>query len=86
MSDDEKNSIEAAVSELKEAIKSNEKAQIEDKLTALTNATSKMTERVYAKKSAEQQATGEAAAPDDAAKESDAGVVDAEFEEVNEDK
>ena len=86
LSDDEKNSIEAAVSELKEAIKSNEKAQIEDKLTALTNATSKMTERVYAKKSAEQQATGEAAAPDDAAKESDAGVVDAEFEEVNEDK
>lgn len=86
MADDEKQGIETAIAELKEAVKSNEKAQIEDKLTALTNASGKMAERVYAKKSAEGQPAQEASQPDQTAAQPDAGVVDAEFEEVKEDK
>lgn len=86
LTDDEKTGIEAAVAELKEAMKSNEKAQIEEKLTALTNASSKMAERVYAKKSAEGQAQQDAVQPEETATQPEAGVVDAEFEEVKDDK
>ncbi len=55
LSDDEKKDIETAISELKDAVKANEKAQIEAKLAVLTEASSKMAERVYAKKAAEGQ-------------------------------
>ena len=85
LSDDEKKDIETAIAELKEAVKSNEKADMESKLTALTNASAKMSERIYAKKAAEGQAQpGDAPQQDD--QKSDDGVVDAEFEEVNDDK
>ncbi len=86
MADDEKQGIETAITELKDAVKSNEKAQIEEKLAALTNASGKMAERVYAKKSAEGQSQQDASQPDQGAAQPDASVVDAEFEEVNEDK
>jgi len=86
MADDEKTAIETAVAELKEAMKGNEKAQIEEKLTALTNASSKMAERVYAKKAAEDQPQEGTAQPDASASQPDSGVVDAEFEEVKDDK
>ncbi len=83
LSDDEKKGIEAAIADLKEAIKTNEKAQIDEKVTALTNASAKMAERVYAKKSAASEAPQ--AQPEDAAASDTSGVVDAEFEEVKED-
>ena len=85
MAEDEKKGIETAIAELREAIKANEKAQIEDKLAVLTTASSKMAERVYAKKAAEGQASEGAASEEPAAKADD-GVVDAEFEEVKDDK
>ncbi len=59
MTDDEKKGIETAIAELKEAIKGNDKALIEDKLKILTEASGKMAERVYAKKSAEGQPSQE---------------------------
>lgn len=83
----EKTAIETAISELKEALKGSDKAEIEAKITTLTTASSKMAEKVYAKKAAEGKPAGDGA---DAATESsdknDSGVVDAEFEEVDEDK
>jgi len=86
MADDEKQGIEEAVAELKEAVKGNDKAEIEAKLEVLNKASASMAERVYAKKSAEGQTAENSA---DAADEGDAvqddSVVDAEFEEVNED-
>ncbi len=85
LSDDEKKEIETAIAELKEAVKSNEKADIESKLTALTDASAKMSERIYAKKAAEGQAQPSDAPQQDDQK-SDDGVVDAEFEEVKDDK
>lgn len=87
ISDEEKKAIEDAVAELKEAIKANEKAQIEDKLTALTNVSSKMAERVYAQKAAASEGEPHATQPEDttATDASGGGVVDAEFEEVKDD-
>ncbi len=87
LAEDEKKDIETAISELKDAVKANEKAQIEEKLAILTTASNKMAERVYAKKAAEGQADG-GAEPSATASEkpSDEGVVDAEFEEVHDDK
>jgi molecular chaperone DnaK len=83
LAEDEKKGIDAAIAELKEAIQGTDKAQIEDKIKILSEASGKMAERVYAKKSAEgqEQPSGE---PQEAPK-SDDSVVDAEFEEVKDD-
>lgn len=87
MSEEEKKSIETAVNDLKEAMKENDKAQIEDKLNVLTNASSKMAERVYQKKAAEgQEQSSEQPKEEASDKSSEEDVVDAEFEEVDEDK
>ncbi|KTD16760.1 molecular chaperone DnaK [Legionella jordanis] len=90
LSAEEKSGIESAIAELKDAIKGNDKAQIEDKLKVLTNVSGKMAERVYAKKTAESQAQNqtqtEGKKADESAKPADEGVVDAEFEEVQDDK
>lgn len=88
MEEGEKTAIEAAIAELKEALKTNEKAQIEEKLSHLTNASAKMAERVYAKKSAAAEPAEHATQPDEGATgtSSTEGVVDAEFEEVDDDK
>lgn len=88
LSDEERSSIENAINELKEAVKSNDKALIEDKLKVLTDASSKMAERVYAKKSAESQPGAADATAEQQAESthgSDDSVVDAEFEEVKDD-
>lgn len=85
LSDEEKKGIETAIAELKDAIKANEKAQMEEKLAVLTTASGKMAERVYAKKAAEGQAQAGAAEQSSTAKKADDGVVDAEFEEVKDD-
>ena len=91
LSAEEKANIETAISELKDAIKGNDRAQIEDKLKVLTNVSGKMAERVYAKKSTEnqtqsQEAPQEAKPSDEGGKKPEEGVVDAEFEEVQDDK
>lgn len=85
LSEEEKNGIETAVAELKEAVQGTDKAHIEDKIKVLTDASAKMSERIYAKKSAEGQAGQEQAQTHESAKPADEGVVDAEFEEVKED-
>ncbi|KTD24473.1 MULTISPECIES: molecular chaperone DnaK [Legionella] len=87
LSAEEKTSIEKAIAELKEAVKGNDKALIEDKLKVLTNASGKMAERIYAKKSTESQTAAQEAAQSDQTQhetKAEEGVVDAEFEEVKE--
>ncbi|MFJ1268294.1 molecular chaperone DnaK [Legionella lytica] len=88
LSEDEKKGIETAVAELKEAVQGTDKAEIEAKLKTLTDASAKMAERVYAKKSAEGQAQpgGAQEEPAHESAKADDGVVDAEFEEVKDDK
>jgi molecular chaperone DnaK len=85
LADDEKNGIEHAITELKEAVQGADKAQIEEKMKVLSDASGKMAERVYAKKAAEGQANAGEAPAQESAKAADEGVVDAEFEEVKED-
>jgi len=80
----EKESIEAAIKDLEEVMKGEDKDAIEAKTQALVEASGKMAERVYAQQSGQQ---GEGAAEGAAETTQAAGddVVDAEFEEVKED-
>ncbi len=88
----EKEKIEAAVKDLETAMKGEDKADIEAKTTALTDASSKVMERLYSQSGGDAAAAAAAAAG--AAGGAEAGgsanrdddVVDAEFEEVKDDK
>lgn len=87
VSADEKQAIEKAMEALKEAMKSDDKDLIEAKTKDLTEASAKMAERLYA----QDQAAGaqQAGATDGQAGSQQAkgdNVVDAEFEEVKDDK
>ncbi len=83
----EKESIESAIKELEEAMKGDDKDAIEAKTKALTEASGKMAERLYAQKGAEGGAAEETAeAQQSAGGKADDDVVDAEFEEVKDNK
>ena len=83
----ERQDVESAISALQEAMKGDDKDDIERKSEALSEKAGKLAERVY-----QQQSAG----PDDGAPPGDAGgsgnaratddVVDAEFEEVNDER
>jgi molecular chaperone DnaK len=79
----EKEKIEAAIKEVEEIIKGDDKDSIEAKTNALMEASQKLGEKVYAEQQAQQG--GAQAEPQDE-KPVDAEVVDAEFEEVKNDK
>ncbi len=89
LEDSEKTSIEAAIKDLEEAIKGDNKDDIEAKTKVLTDASAKMAERVYANQG---DATGTAGgagaegAAEGAQNTADDDVVDAEFEEVDDSK
>ena len=76
----EKEAIEAAVKEVEEALKGDDKAAIDSKTEALMTASQKLGEKVYADMQA-QQAAGAAGAAEQA-KPADDNVVDAEVKEV----
>ena len=80
---DEKAMIEAAIKEVEEIIKSDDKDAIEAKTNALMEASQKLGEKIYAQSQAE-SAHAEAGAQTE--KAVDAEVVDAEFEEVKNEK
>ncbi len=80
----EKESIEKAVEDLKEAIKGDDKEAIESKTQALAELSGKLAERLYANQAG---AEGEQPGADaGGGAESKDDVVDAEFEEVQDDK
>ena len=80
---EEKSAIESAIAELEDALKGDDKDAIEAKTQALTEASSGLAQKLYA-----EQAEGAAAAGGQEQGQSQAGddVVDAEFEEVKDDK
>ncbi len=83
--DDERAAIEAAIAETEDAIKGVAAAAMEAATTKLTEATGGVAQKMYAA----QQAAGEAAGAESSDAETDVpegDVVDAEFEEVREDK
>jgi len=84
VSAEEKASIESAISALDAAMKSDELSEIEAKTKALTDASSGLAQRMYAESQAGAGSTG-AGSRDTGASSSD-DAVDAEFEEVKDDK
>ncbi len=78
----EKKDIEAAIEALKESMKGDDKAHIDERTQRLAELSGKMAERLYAQK---EQAGGEAQ-QEQAQGGGKEDVVDAEFEEVKEDK
>ncbi|MGV8899877.1 MAG: molecular chaperone DnaK [Burkholderiaceae bacterium] len=84
----EKEQIEAAIKELEEVLKGNDKAAIDAKTAALSSASQKLGEKMYADMQAQQAAAGAAAGGADAAsahadgKPAEDDVVDADFKEV----
>ncbi len=85
MGADEKAAIESAIKDVEEAMKGSDKEAIEAKTKALTDASHKLAEKMYA----QQQPEGGGAAPQPEAgggKADEGNVVDAEFEEVKDKK
>ncbi|MDH6595188.1 molecular chaperone DnaK [Variovorax sp. TBS-050B] len=84
----EKDKIEAAIKELEEALKGEDKTVIEEKTNALMTASQKLGEKVYADAQAAAGAAGgagAAAGPEAASAPADDNVVDAEVKEVKKD-
>ena len=90
VSEEEKGEINSAIEGLKEAMKGDDKDDIEAKTKSLTELSGKLAERLYAQKGGEGAAPGAEGGPDMGGGEQQApggdDVVDAEFEEVKEDK
>jgi molecular chaperone DnaK len=83
--DDEKQAIETAISELEEAVKGDDVDNIQKKLDALTEASGQLAQKMYAEQAeAAQQEGGEGTENTGSKPEDD--VVDAEYEEVNDDQ
>jgi len=80
ISEEEKTSAQAIVDELKKAIESNDSNLIKEKTEKLTEEFNKLAQKLYA------QPGGPEGQPQQESSEPDDGVVDAEFEEVNEDE
>ena len=85
-SDDEKKAIEDAASALEEAIKGDDKADIEAKLATLSEASAGLAQKMYAEEAAAAGADASAAGSADTSDAADGDAVDAEFEEVDDDK
>ncbi|NLJ91519.1 MAG: Hsp70 family protein, partial [Aeromonadales bacterium] len=83
LAEDDKAAIEAALGELETAVRGDDKEAIETKQQALMEASQKLMEAAQAKAQAQAGAEGDAA---DNSAQADDDVVDAEFEEVKDDK
>ncbi|MEC8126324.1 MAG: molecular chaperone DnaK [Pseudomonadota bacterium] len=84
LTDEEKAPVEAAISELEDALKGDDKDEITAKTTALTEASAKIAEKLYAATDAGADATDPGADANSSKQDDD--VVDAEFEEVKDDE
>ena len=85
-SEEEKTAIEAAIKEAEEAVKGNDKAAMEAATTKLTEVSSALAQKLYAEQAAEAQNAGAEGGAEAEASSADSDAVDAEFEEVKDDK
>jgi len=83
-SDEEKAAIEAALTEAEEAVKGDDKEAMDAATLKLTEASGSLAQKLYAEQQAAEQAGGDAGEPEPSGAADDA--VDAEFEEVKDDK
>jgi molecular chaperone DnaK len=77
----ERGQVESAIGDLKEALKSDDKESLEAKTKALAEASAGLAQKAYEQAQAAESGGSEA----DAQGGANDGVVDAEFEEVNDD-
>ena len=82
--EEEKTAIQTAATELEEALKGDDKADIEAKMQTLSEASATLAQKMYAEQAEAAQAGGEGA--EEANTKQDDDMVDAEYEEVNDDK
>ena len=80
----EKESIESAISILEEALKGEDKSDIEEKTKSLADASSSLAQRLYAEQQQAQQDNQNSSESENATSNDE--VVDADFEEVKEEK
>ena len=80
----EKESIESAISVLEEALKGEDKSDIEEKTKSLADASSSLAQRLYAEQQQSQQDNQNNSESENATSSDE--VVDADFEEVKEEK
>jgi len=80
--DEEKQKVESAIADLRESIKGDDKDDIEAKTKALSEAAAALAQQAYSDAQQQAQAGGEQASGEG---KQDEEVVDAEFEEVDED-
>jgi molecular chaperone DnaK len=83
---EEKSAIEAALTEARDVAKTDDLAKIEAATTKLTEASGSLAQKLYAEQQAAGANAGAGAQQAGGSKPADDGVVDAEFEEVKEDK
>lgn len=86
---DEKSKVETALKDAEEALKSDSKDTIDAKTQVLTEASHKLTEKIYAQEQAQQTQTGAESPPTNSGggeNPVEGEVVDAEFEEVKDKK
>ena len=83
--EEEKTAINAALTELEEALKGDDKDAIDEKSKALSEASSGLVQKMYAE-AQQQQPGAEGAAQQEEGSSAADDAVDAEFEEVKEDK
>ena len=83
--DEEKAAIEAAIADVQEAVKGDDKEAIDQAAQKLSEATSGLAQKMYAEQAEAAQAAGADAGAEQAGPGGD-DVVDAEFEEVKDDK
>ncbi len=86
---EEKSTIESAIADAEKAAQGNDKAQIEEATKKLTEASSGLAQKLYAQQQSEsggQAGSGSGGQTGEGASAQDESVVDAEFEEVKEDK
>src|SRR5690606_21833461 len=84
--EDEKSAIEAAIKAAEEVVKGDDITKIEAATTKLTEASGSLAQKLYAEQQGQASAGNAGANAGSANKAADDGVVDAEFEEVKEDK
>ncbi len=78
--------MENAIADLRGVLENGDKAVIDSKMKTLTNLSHKLAEQVYAQASGQAGAGPEAAGPADGGAPQDDNVVDADFEEVKDNK
>jgi len=85
VSDDEKKPIDDAIAELREALEGDDKDAIDEKTQKLSEASSPVMEKAYSQGEEGEQAGAEQASGEGQSQDDSDDVVDADFEEVNED-